>query len=338
MRLGLGAFGIAIAVAVLLGAASASTVLAEREARQVAQVPVTEPVDGVAPTYLGMVFTSYRGAGIQGTLVRHDDASSPVPPGVSRQLNAGELVVSPALGELLSSPEGDLLWPRFAGYRLVGTLTEAGLVEPDDLRFVAGSDAIEAETKTVNGQVLTDPAYRAYGFGGDVQRHPLPIELVALVALATIALLIPLLIFIVSSARIAGAERDLRLVALRLVGGDAAQVRRIAAGEALLPAAVGLVAGGALFLAVRPLVNHVQLFGVGVFAGDIVPIWWLVLLIMLGVPMLSVAVAVAAALIAMRRTVIGGQRRGRGPDGRHRIAADDQLDAAGLRRDRRARR
>ncbi|MQA60829.1 MAG: FtsX-like permease family protein [Actinophytocola sp.] len=300
MRLGLGAFGIAIVVAVLLGAASASTVLAEREGRQLAQHPVTAPVDGVAPTYLGMVFTSYRGSGIQGTLVRHEDASSPVPPGVARQLDAGEVVVSPALAELLSSPEGELLRPRFADYRIVGMLGKPGLVEPDDLRFVAGSGAIEAATKTVGGQVLTDPAYRAYGFDGDIQRHPLPVELLALVALATAALLIPLLIFIVSSARIAGAERDRRLAALRLVGGDAAQVRRIAAGEALLPAAAGLVAGGALFLAVRPLADHIQLFGVGVFADDIAPSWWLVVLIVSGVPMLSVG----ATLFAMRRTVI----------------------------------
>lgn len=49
----------------------------------------------------------------------------------------GQLVISPALEQLLASPTGTGLRPRLSGV-VVGTIGGAGLVDPGDLRFYAG--------------------------------------------------------------------------------------------------------------------------------------------------------------------------------------------------------
>lgn len=291
VRLGVGAFGIALAVAVLLGAASAGSVLSARDDRAAAQWPDMAPRSGVVPTYLQGASTEFRGEHIGGEFVDHEDATSPVPPGVPRQLEPGEMLVSPELRRLLDTPDAEALRERFADYRIVGELTKDGVVDPADLRFVAGAEL--TEDARAAGQ-------KAYAFGGSFVGTPMPFELIALVVLGSVVLLVPLLIFIQSSSRIAGAERDRRLSALRLVGADTRQVRRIAAAEALLPAAVGLLLGAGLFYAVRPLAGNLRLFGVSVYPDDIVPATWAVLLIVLAVPLM----AVATAMVAMRRTIV----------------------------------
>jgi hypothetical protein len=295
VRLGVGAFGIALAVAVLLGAASAGSVLSERDARQAAQTPDLAPRSGVAPTFVRQTGTEYHGEYIGGTFVQHSGSTSPVPAGVPRQLKPGEMVVSPALDELLSSPGGELLRERFEDYRIVGTLTKDGVVQPADLRFVAGSAKLSA---TRAGS--ESGAQPAYGFGGHVDETPMPIELLVLIVLGAVVLIVPLLIFVQASSRIAGAERDRRLAAVRLVGGDAQQVRRIAAAEALLPAAAGLLLGVAVFYALRPLAGELRFFDISVYPEDVVPAAWAVVLIVVAVPLM----AVASAVLALRRTVI----------------------------------
>ncbi|HVX47176.1 MAG TPA: FtsX-like permease family protein, partial [Mycobacteriales bacterium] len=115
-----------------------------------------------------------------------------------------------------------------------------------------------------------------------------------------VVLLVPVFVFVVASARLSGATRDRRLAALRLVGGSSAQVRRIAAGEALLGSVLGLLVGGGLFLATRPLIEHQELAGVSVFARDIIPSVPLILLIVLAIPVITVG----TALFALRDTVI----------------------------------
>lgn len=310
-RLTLGALGIALAVAVLLGAASASTVLGERDARQLAQSEDPNPRKGVKPTYIEWASTDFRDTHIRGKILHPVDETSPLPPGVRDGLVAGEMLVSAELRELLAAPEGELLRPRFSDYRIVGTIGQDGVVSPADLTFVAmGEPGTTSAGRGERMGSFKDDFMPAYGFGHRTDSEPMPFELVLIVALGSILLLVPLMIFVVSSSRIAGAERDRRLAALRLVGGDARQVRRIAAGESLVPAAVGVVAGVLVFLAVRPLVAEVRWWGVAIYPHDIEPTWWLAVLILLFVPLLSVAVT----LVAMRRTVIeplGVMRQGK---------------------------
>jgi hypothetical protein len=118
--------------------------------------------------------------------------------------------------------------------------------------------------------------------------------------IAVVALLVPLFIFVTVSSRIAGAQRDRRLAALRLVGAGNWQVRRIAAAESLVSAAAGLVVGALAFLGLRQLAPQVDVLGWSAFTSDVVPSALLVVLIVLFVP----ALTVGTVLFAMRRTII----------------------------------
>lgn len=92
----------------------------------------------------------------------------------------------------------------------------------------------------------------------------------------------------------------MRLAALRLLGADRASTARIAAGEALLGAAGGVVAGIALFLALRPFTWRVDIAGICVFNQDVSPSIELAVLAVVLVP----AASVIFALLAMRGVAI----------------------------------
>ncbi|NUT45797.1 MAG: ABC transporter permease, partial [Saccharothrix sp.] len=244
VRLALTGAGIGIGVAVLLAGASLTSVLSERAEREAAAEPVTaESVSGRDVLHTTFWDTYYHSQAITGWFVQATGPAAPVPPGLPKVPGDGEMFVSPALAELLASPEGELLRARFP-QRVLGTIGQEGLNAPHDLKFYAG-DATTAE----NG------AAAVVSFGGEVAAGDPDPVLSVLIMVGVVALLFPVLVFVGISTRLAGAERDRRLAALRLVGAGAQRVRRIAAGEALLGAVVGLVVGSALFFTARQFVE-----------------------------------------------------------------------------------
>ncbi|MFI9813065.1 FtsX-like permease family protein [Saccharothrix variisporea] len=289
VRLALIGAGIGIGVAVLLGASSVPSMLqarAERGAAGMAVLGKAEP--GKDVLYDRRWSTEFRGKGIGGRFVAATGPGAPVPPGLSRVPGDGEVFLSPALARLLDSPEGELLRERFP-QRRAGLIGQVGLNAPHDLEFIAGDDSVR--------QV---PGKPVVAFGGAERERELDPILSLLIMVGVVALLFPVLVFVGISTRLAGAERDRRLAALRLVGAGARRVRRIAAGEALLGAFTGLAVGAVLFLVGRLFVENVQLVGISVFVGDVTPAPALAALIAVLVPVL----AVVTAMIAMRRTVI----------------------------------
>jgi hypothetical protein len=295
-RLALTAVGVGLGVAVLLAATSVSHLLQTRDDRGYARgIPsggLNSPaIPGVDPVYAAMRQGQFEGRNFTGLIVQKTGPNAPLPPGVDRLPDAGEVVLSPALSELLSSPAGELLRPRFAG-RVVGTIGSVGLTGPHELFFYVGVAA-------VSGQYGAAEVYR---FGVPDSPRVLDGLLWLLVVLGTSALLLPVVVFVATSTRLAAAARDRRLAALRLVGADGEQVRRIAAGEAFVGAVVGLVVGVVLFLAGRavvPSINVAALQG-GIFAEDVRPEWTLAVLIVIAVPLLAVGIAV----FSLRRVMI----------------------------------
>ena len=295
-RLVLGTIGIGLAVAVLLVGASAGPMFSARNDRQNAQQPLSTPVDGADPLYVRSATMQFRERDIDGTYLVAAGPRAPLPPGVDRLPVDGEVVVSPSLAKLLGSAEGELLRPRFP--RIIGTIGRDGVVDANTLSFYAGDSSLD---RTVEQPV--------YGYGSNINRD-MPASVSLLIAIGAVVLLVPVFVFIATSARIAGAERDRRLAALRLVGADSRQVRRIAAAESLAGAGTGLVFGIGLFLLFRSLVGSFPILGVSPYPSDVTPPWPLALLIGLSVPLL----AVVTAQIALRRTIIeplGVVRRGR---------------------------
>ncbi|MFF9648180.1 ABC transporter permease [Streptomyces sp. NPDC014622] len=290
------AVGVGLGVALLLAAASAPHLLEERAARSQArsESKVSDsPDDAVKRSDTTVVradaATEYRGRVVEGFLMRPDGARPALPPGVERFPGGGDMVVSPALKELLGSPEGGLLKERLP-YRITGTVADPGLVSPGELLFYAGSATLTID----NG------GYRIAGYGDPEPAEPMPPILVILVILICVVLLMPVATFIATSVRFGGDRRDRRLAALRLVGADVRTTRRIAAGEALFGAVLGLLAGVAFFLVGRHFTGTVVVWGVSAFPADLVPAPWLAALVVVAVPVAAVLVT----LLAMRSVAV----------------------------------
>jgi len=290
VRLTLTGVGVGLGVLVLLAAASAPNTIGSRRDRQDATQLILgqQPIAGVDPLYAAYDDKSFRGHRIMGNYVTPGGAKAPLPPGTDRLPGNGEILLSPALAELLASPEGEQLRPRFP-QKVVGTVGQAGLNGPNSMVFIAGDSSI---THTARNAI--------YSYGLDTRHGQVDPVLWLLVLVGMVVLLFPVLVFISISTRLAGPERDRRLAALRLIGAGSQRVRRIAAGEALLGAGVGVAVGTVLFAVGRQFVEGIELFGISVFVSDLTPTPALALLIFAFVPVM----AVVGALFAMRRTVV----------------------------------
>ncbi|MFG2135736.1 FtsX-like permease family protein [Streptomyces sp. NPDC048650] len=285
------AVGVGLGVMLLLGAASVPHIMEGRQQRSDARNPIgvgTHPPSAHS-LVLAPVETTFRGDPVRGVLLRADGPGSSVPPGVSALPRPGEMVVSPALRDLLASPEGRLLRERLP-FKIAGTIGDPGLVGPGELTYYAGHASLTAG----------DSAYRATGFGASGTASAMGPELTLLVIVACVVLLMPVAVFIATAVRFGGERRDRRLAALRLVGADVPTTRRTAAGEALFGAVCGLLVGGVLFLAVRQLIGAVTLWDVNAFPFDVTPDPALAALVVSAVPV----VAVLVTLFALRGVAI----------------------------------
>lgn len=304
------AVGVGLGVALLLTAASAPHLLAERSARSAARAASVvddspgRPAGKSDSSVLRIdVETEFRGRVVEGFLMRADGAHPVLPPGVARFPGADEMVASPALKELLDSPEGALLKERLP-YRITGTIADPGLVSPRDLFFYAGSDTL----------TVADGGHRLAGYGDPGLGEEMPPVLIVLVVMIYVVLLVPVAIFIATAVRFGGDRRDRRLAALRLVGTDIRTTRRIAAGEALFGALLGLLTGAAFFLAGRRFVGGVEVWDVSAFPADLVPDPLLTALVVVAVPVAAVLVTLAAlrsVVIEPLGVVRNGRDRGR---------------------------
>ncbi|MES9505056.1 FtsX-like permease family protein [Streptomyces sp. NPDC000609] len=310
IRTALTAVGVGLGVALLVTAASAPHLLEERSARSQARAESAVPggPDAQAAKTDTSVLrvnaeTEYRGRTVDGWLMRADGNRPVVPPGVARFPAAGEMVISPALKELLDSSEGALLRERLPN-RITGTIGDSGLVSPGDLIYYAGSDTLT----TANG------GHRIAGYGNPDEGEEMPPVLIVLIIMICVVLLVPVAIFIVTAVRFGGDRRDRRLAALRLVGTDIRMTRRIAAGEALFGALLGLLVGAVLFLTGRQFVGHIEMWNVSVFPSDLVPDLRLTALVVVAVPLTAMVVTLAAmrsVVIEPLGVVRGGRNRRR---------------------------
>ncbi|MGW4251951.1 ABC transporter permease, partial [Streptomyces californicus] len=298
------AVGVGLGVALLLLASSVPHLLDARSARDQARKESPASTASQSGRTDRSVLRVNAGSefgdeSISGFLMRAEGADPVLPPGIDRFPAPGTMVVSPALKELLASPGSELLRERLA-YRITGTIGDDGLRSPGELHYYAGSDTLT----TARG------AHRITEYGGAGETDPVSPLLVVLIVMVCVVLLVPVAIFIATAVRFGGDRRDRRLAALRLVGADIRTTRRIAAGEAMFGALLGLLLGLAFFLVGRLFVGSVELWDVSAFPADVVPDLRLGLLIVVAVPLTAVLVT----LLAMRSVVIeplGVVRRGR---------------------------
>ena len=291
VRLALISLGVGLGVAMLLVAASAPAVLDARADRAAARwVDSDQVIEPGTPTLLTTpVRSMHRGEAIEGRLLQPESPDAPLPPGVDRQLAPGEVVLSPALERLLASPDGAALRGRW-GDVTVGTIGPEGLTGPGELTFYLGTDRLTDET-----------AVRISSFGGDQEPDGGTSPVMVLLALVGIVvLLLPVGIFVATAVRFGSEARDRRLAALRLVGADARTTRRVAAGETLTGAVLGLGVGALLWLLVSRVAGTLVPGALSFFPADVRPSPALVVLVVVLVPLTTVLVT----LSALRQVVV----------------------------------
>ncbi|MGK5523087.1 FtsX-like permease family protein [Micromonospora sp. URMC 107] len=292
LRAVLTAVGVGVGVAMLLLAAAVPGALDARQARGDARddLRMGEKIPAAANTLLvRQTDTEFRGQPVRGRVLRPEGPAAPVPPGVAALPRAGEVLVSPALRDLLASGDGALLAPRLGGATVTGVIADEGLAGPRELAYYLGS-----------GTLAADDAIRLDAFGGGLPGEAFDPVLMVLVVVIFVVLLLPIAVFLGAAVRFGGERRDRRLAALRLVGADAAMVRRVAAGEAAAGALLGVAAGGVLFALGRQVVPLVTLMDLSVYAADVRPPLPLVAAVVLAVP----ALAVVVTLVSMRAVLV----------------------------------
>ncbi|MCX4983181.1 FtsX-like permease family protein [Streptomyces sp. NBC_00572] len=280
------ATGVGIGVTLLLLAAALPNMLFQREVREsLRSVDSSEQINSPRPEsflHLGRN-TVFRDEVISGTLLQPEGDRPTVPPGATAFPANGEMLVSPALGELLDSPGGALLKERLP-YKVAGTIGPDGLIGPAELRYVAHVDFLDSDN--YDGRGLR--------YGWSVPEEPMNAFLIFLAVVGCVVLLLPVLVFIATAVRFGGEQRDRRLAALRLVGADTAMTRRIAAGESLAGALLGIVVGLGLFAVVRELAGSFTIWDVNAFPSDVVPMPVLAAVALVTVPVASVVVTLFA--------------------------------------------
>ncbi|MCT9089565.1 FtsX-like permease family protein [Streptomyces sp. ASQP_92] len=292
------AVGVGLGVALLLGTTALPGALNARHARDEARSDYGASVNsGPAQDtlLLGRADTQYQGNDVRGRLLQPEGPKAPVPPGVSALPAPGTMAVSPALRELLASPEGSLLRERLP-YKITSTIADQGLMGPHELAYYAGSDTLKPR-KEVNDAV---EVLRVNAFVNKAPQEKLDPILALLIVIIFVVLLMPVGVFIAAAVRFGGDRRDRRLAALRLAGADRRMTRWMAAGEALAGAVVGLVIGALFFVVGRQYVGDISIAGLNVFPADVDPSPLLAAGVAIAVP----ASAVAVTLFAMRSVVV----------------------------------
>lgn len=276
------AVGVGLGVAVLLLAAAVPSMIDARSSRD-AQRGHYGMGEAHSPDDDTLLYaeadTEYHEEEIWGRLLQPDGDSPPLPAGIEHIPAPGEMLVSPALQDLLDSDEGALLNERLP-HEIIGTIGDDGLIGPSELAYYAGSDEL----------VVDRGASRIDGYGKVGDGGGLNVLLLLLVVVACVVLLLPVGAFIATAVRLSGEQRDKRLAALRLVGADIRMTHRIAAGEALVGALFGLVVGAVLFLAGRQLLAGFELSGYSFFPSDVKPLPLITVLVLVAVPVAAVAV------------------------------------------------
>ncbi|MGX9883394.1 FtsX-like permease family protein [Streptomyces sp. NPDC002276] len=283
-RTALMAIGIGLGVALLLVASSVPTARHHRDERIHNRIDTNLDDRIITPSrgtvLLSDIDTVFRGREIRGRMLEPEGPAAPLPPGLKRFPRPGEMAVSPALRKLLAAPGSALLRERL-DHPVTGEVTDRGLVDPSEYVFYLGGEHMA---------VGVAGADRLDHFGKTYPQKPLDPALTLLSIVGMVVLLAPVAVFIAAAVRFGGERRDRRLAALRLVGADRRMTARIAAGETLVSALIGVALGAVLFMIGRQFIELLDIQGLSVFTEDFTPQPALAALTVVGVLLLSLAV------------------------------------------------
>lgn len=219
---------------------------------------------------------------------------APVPAGITFLPHIGQVLVSPALANLLKrSPD---LKGRYG--IVVGLVGDRALTGPDDLLAVRG---VPRDAAAVHGMSVSK--FPTHG-----QVLQLTGILRLLLLLGAVAMLAPVALLVALATRLSAATRDRRLAALRLAGATAKQMSSLAGVESLLAGSAGVLAGVAMFFVTRPAATFVTYNGGRWFTSDLTPGWPALIGVLVAVPVVTVF-ATRLTLSAVAKSPLGIARR-----------------------------
>ena len=298
---------VATAVLVVVLVAGANTGLARRDARVAWRTPVSNPIPvaveaadpGTIDSARLLTVTEYR-AGHQIVTTHYGPrAEAPVPPGLDRLPQPGEVFLSPAAARLVNDSP-DLF---SAAYRdPTGVVGDDGLASPDELAVVVG----RAPDDPIFSGPPQVPAHRADEGSGPVTITSLAttssngseIKLYqALAAIGSVMLLVPAAAMIGGAVRMQTTRRSIEYATLRLAGASTNHIRNLALVDGVWVTVLGLVVGLALAVPALAGLTPVQVAGGSWFLSDLLPS-----------PLVMIAVAVAVLSLSVFST-LGALRR-----------------------------
>ncbi|MCM2415583.1 permease [Streptomyces sp. RKAG290] len=226
-----GLFGAAAAVAfVVLASVATVATFDGRETRADARGPVVT-FGRDAPLLYRMGADAVGSRPVSLVFVRPLTADAPVPAGVTRWPEPGEVLLSP---ELIRTGAGEGILTRYG--RFAGTVTTDGLVTPSErIAYVRVAD--EAPRNDRRWLPVSGFGSNGAATGEMVDQPAVSSPLLALWALTGL----PALALTVVAARVGSRTRDRRSSLLQALGGTWRHRMGVNIGEAAVPAALGTV-------------------------------------------------------------------------------------------------
>ncbi|MFY1671963.1 FtsX-like permease family protein [Plantactinospora sp. WMMB334] len=298
LRTALMSSGAALGILLVLASLATVSVAGAQHERAEARTPVRD-ASGSSPATLRIhaIEDAIGGRVLRRTAVVGATATSPRPPGVVALPRPGEIVVSPALRDLLATDA------RAAGrfpQRVVGTIGPAGLLSPDELMAYVGAapaavpadDAVFEEHQPVTA--FGGPLRYALGGAGSGPDVFTPARILA--GAFGLFVLVPFGVFLATCARLSASTRDRRIAALRLLGVSARQATLVNAVETGVVTLGGALLGLAGYALLAPISEGWRIGRLHWYASDLaVPLPVIVAMVAV-----TVGYAVAIGVLATR--------------------------------------
>jgi FtsX-like permease family protein len=285
-RLVILAVAVGLGVGLLLTAVAATNAVSTWNSRHAwfwtgtAAVPPGPAPAGTAPLWWRPGSDIFDGQQISRFDVAATGASSPVPPGIAQDPGPGQYYASPALAALLRSTPANQLAGRYPGH-LAGTIGDAALPSPNSLVIIVGRTPAQLAHTPNSVQVTSISTTPGGGPGSRMMANPQGLNYTPpdggapasatdlILSVVALAILAPVLIFIVTATRLSAARREERFAAMRLAGATRGQVSLLAATESTAAAILGVAAGFGIFFLLRTPVAGIPFIGAPFFPGEL---------------------------------------------------------------------
>jgi cell division protein FtsX len=262
--------GVAIGMAFLLILLGAYVHMPERDTRA-AWLSTPEPAPGamapsdVAPTSDGVDLWRYgydyrASTPIEVVWVASTPTSTVALPGGVRPPRPGEYYASPALARLIASLPADQLGDRYG--TMVGELPQAALRGPSQMAALVGADWQASASRIDVVAISTVPVDAPQSSSAGYQ---------TILAIGSIALLVPVVLLISIVAQLGAVERRERFATVRLIGAGRRAIATLSALEMGLVSLVGALVGVGLAAALRPVAGLIPINGTTSFGSDLTP-------------------------------------------------------------------